>query len=230
MPRWAYDTKSHRYRNLDNGLYVSYDQVIAWSWAEATATGDVVAALGMQVGQGVLRVQDWQTLMRREIKDEYVRQYLVGRGGLAQMTPRDWGIIGHMLRTQYQFLDNFAQDVAAGRLSPAQIVARARLYIYSAQQARERARTEAFGMPVLPAYPGDGQTECVTHCRCNWIINPVQDGWEAQWRLDPAAESCHDCPINAGLWNPLFVPSGMTPRQEQVWRQREIMRMQEARV
>jgi len=226
MPRWGYDPKSKRYRNLDTGRYAVFDNVLGWAREYAQASGQVVTVYSRYVAQGMLRVQDWQGLMRDEIKKQYINQYLVGRGGLNQMTQRDWGIIGRALRDQYRFLDGFAADVAAGKLSPAQIQARARMYVDAAHVALERGRAEAFGMPTLPAYPGDGQTQCLTNCRCNWDIQEVRDedgnviGWNATWVLDPHKQEVHcpDCPNNAAVWNHLFVPAGMGPRQAAAWR------------
>lgn len=236
MARWAYDPRSRRYRNLDTGQYVARSTVLDWTEEFLTVSGDSVAGLADLLVNGALTVGDWQGQMREEVKRVYIAEYVAGRGGLQQMTPRDWGIIGRALRDQYHYLDNFAAEVAAGELSPAQIKARARMYIEASHAAFERATAEAWGMPRLPAYPSDGQTTCLTNCRCDWInIREVRNsdgtlhGWEATWKLDDRAEHCADCPANAALWNPLFIPAGMTVREAEVWRAREVTRMLQAR-
>lgn len=235
MPSWGYDPKSNRYRNLTNGQYVSHDTVIEWADAFADATKEVLADYASQLASGTLRLDQWQALMREEIRRQYIDQYLAGRGAIGQMTQQDWGIIGRMLRDQYHYLDDFAADIAAGKLTEGQIRARSQMYIDAAHEAFERARCQAFGMPLLPAYPADGQTQCLTHCKCNWIIEPVyerqgrrkvQTGWNAFWRLNPAVH-CPDCPENEKLWSPLFVPAGMTPAEADIWRAQEIDRMLE---
>ena len=101
--------------------------------------------------------------MRLAIKNEHLAQYMVGRGGKAQMTPRDYGIIGAILKEQYRYLDGFAADLAAGKLTPAQAIARARLYILNAQQSFWRGRSQAPGLPRLPPYPAAGDTECLVN-------------------------------------------------------------------
>jgi hypothetical protein len=235
MP-WTYDPNVKRYRR-PNGRFVDQETVIDWAYAYADASRDVVQTLTGYAFQGTLRVPDWQTAMRRAVKNQYINQYLAGRGGMEQMTQRDWGIIGRALRDQYQFLDGFAQDLADGVITEAQAKARARMYIEAGHAAFERGRAEAFGMPLLPAYPSDGQTICLTNCRCNWIIEEVRDndgnliGWNATWRLDlsPKVKHCTDCPSNAALWAPLFVPAGMTPSEARAWRAEEQDRMREAR-
>ncbi|MBN2003055.1 MAG: hypothetical protein JXA21_06830 [Anaerolineae bacterium] len=234
-PRWGYNPQLKRYVNLSNGQILSYDQVFEWALVVREGAGDAIATWAGMVANGQLRMPEWQRVMREQIKTVYLNQYMAGKGGRSQMTPRDYGIIGRRLRDQYGRLDGFAADVAAGKLSTAQIINRARMYIDSAQQALVRGRTEAFGMPVLPAYGGDCQTQCCTHCLCDWVIEEVRDaegnltGWNATWRLRQEAHHCPDCPENARLWNPLFVPAGMSSREAERWRRREQERMLQAR-
>jgi len=111
--------------------------------------------------------------MREAIKDEYTQQYLLGRGGLSQMTQADWGSIGGMVADQYRYLGGFAREVAVGNLSEAQVAARSRMYINSGREAFERAR---------------GRTE--------------DEADEVAWTLNPA-EHCPDCLDLAALgWQP----------------------------
>ncbi len=236
MPDWTYDPRPGIRKYRLRGTYVSHAQVLEWAYDYAVKSGDVVASLSSLVANGRLRVDHWQSTLRNEIKHQFVNQYVAGKGGIQQMTQRDWGAVGRMLRDQYQFLDDFAADFAAGRLSEAQIQARARMYIEAGHQAFERGRAEAFGLPTLPAYPGDGQTTCLTRCYCNWDHEDVIEdgqivGWNATWVLDPrkAEVHCPDCPANAKLWAPLFVPAGMTPAEARRWRAQEIEKMLAAR-
>jgi len=234
MPTWSYDPTRHQYRDLGTGHYVSHSTIIEWAYAYADASIDVMDTLSGLLWNGQLGVGQWQSAMRQAVKTQYVNQYIAGRGGLAQMTQRDWGALGRMLRDQYGYLDGFAEDVAAGRVSEAQLRDRAKLYIDAAHEAFERGRAEAFGLPTLPAYPADGQTSCITRCRCNWIIKPVLKdgvviGWSLTWRLEPKAKHCADCPSNAKIWGPLFVPAGMTTAEAREWRLAEQDRMFAAR-
>jgi len=66
-------------------------------------------------------------------------------------------------------------------------------------------------LPELPAYPGDGQTICLTNCACSWQIEEVYEGevltgWDCYWTLGIVkTEHCDDCLDNTGKWNPLFI-------------------------
>lgn len=103
-----------------------------------------VERLSDRLESGNLSIADWQERMRREIKDLHRTQYIVGKGGVDQMTPRDWGRLGSDLRwMQYRKLDGFALDIADGKLSPAQISARSKMYMDASNKQYWRGKTEA---------------------------------------------------------------------------------------
>ena len=120
------------------------------------------------------------------------------------MTQADYGRLGNMLRNQYGFLDRFAQEIAAGNISQAQIAARAKMYFASATQAFERAQAAGRGIQ-LSQYPGSGQTQCMSNCKCSLRFEEKETTWEVTWRLG-VAEHCDDCVALASSWNPLVVP------------------------
>jgi len=225
MPRWAYDDRIHNYRDLDSGRILSRRKALVWTSDFLEETGEDAVTVANLLIDGALNVGDWHQRMRDLIKSTYISEYMAGRGGLNQMTPRDWGILGYDIRDQYQYLDNFAQQIANGELTPGEIRRRASMYISGAHQMYERGKTEARGMPRLPAYPADGNQECLTNDRCTWKIVRTPSGWDASWLLDPNAEHCSDCPANARIWNPLKVPAGMTEIEADLWRARERERM-----
>ena len=119
------------------------------------------------------------------------------------MTQSDWGRVGGLLSNQYRYLDNFAQEIANGTLTEAQIGARSGLYVDSATQAFERAKA-ASRFLVLPNYPGDGTSLCMANDKCTWVIQEFDNRWEAYWTLSPA-EHCQVCLDRATLWNPLVI-------------------------
>jgi hypothetical protein len=107
---------------------------------------------------------------------------------------------------QTHFLEGWVADIAkAGRLVGG--AGRAAMYGESLGQVYQRAyflaRGSRVGLPDLPAYPRDGSTVCLTHCRCQWkIVKRAGDLYEATWRLGQA-EHCSDCLKRSQEWNPL---------------------------
>ena len=94
-------------------------------------------AAALEVGADV---DAWYQAMKREIKRAHLQATIAGRGGLRRMTPADYGRVGRTLRDEYAYLRQFARDVEAGRLSSAQIAARARLYSNHIQTSFWRGR------------------------------------------------------------------------------------------
>ena len=226
MP-WNWNTSSHRYHDSATGRFMGKAEVLGYvqdsldtarTAPASTLTGGVNSAgtdlLSNLVSNGMMNPRDWHEMMREEIKREYIREYLLGRGGLGSMTSKDWGSIGGMLADQYRYLKDFAKLVSEGALSEGQIRARAAMYMNSAREGFERGQARSYGVPdgALPAHPGDGQTQCLTNCACNWLFEEVYDeqdnllGWNCYWTLGIVkTEHCPDCLENTGKWNPLFI-------------------------
>jgi hypothetical protein len=149
-------------------------------------------------------LQQWVLEMRRQTKTAYINEYLLARGGRGNMTQRDWGRLGGLLKRQYEYIQNFARDIDAGKASGGQIRTRARMYVNGATQAFERAKAESQGLPRLPQYPGDGQTQCRSNCQCGLHYEETDTHWNVFWRLG-VAEHCPDCVRLAEEWKPLVV-------------------------
>jgi hypothetical protein len=166
---WAWNPDTAQYTLIAEEAPVA---VLGWV-GQATYSQDAIRAsstatdfMASFLGDGTLPPDQWYQLMRQEIKEEYIRQYLLGRGGRAQMAAADWGSIGGQLREQYRYLDRFYEQVKAGELSEAQIRARSAMYVRSGREAFERGKARAIG---------------------------ETDYTEVWWKLNPAAENCPDC-------------------------------------
>lgn len=205
MPEpWRWDDKVKRYRD-PTGKFISPKNMLSIRDQFLERRMGIVNGLGDDLATGKINVQQWVYNMRQEIKRAYLGEYELGVGGRNMMTQADYGRVGGQLKRQYEYLNNFAKEIQDGKLSQAQIQMRSRMYIDGATQSYERARSASMGMPLLPAYPGDGQTICRSNCKCNWKIEKVDSGWECYWQLG-IAEHCPDCVSNSQKWNPLYIP------------------------
>lgn len=205
MPPYIYDPDLHRYRDTANGKLVSFNTVMGMSEASMSAGFAAVEEITERYLLQVIDLDDWEKLGLGAIKREAIRQYALGRGGLAQMTAKDWGIVGRYLRDEYEFFAAFKADILAGKLSEAQIRQRIAYYIEHAGYLFERGKT--WFLPRLPAYPKDCNTACCFNCKCYWEIVQVEGGYDLYWRTT-AAESCDDCIDRAGLYAPLQIRNG----------------------
>lgn len=197
---WAWNPDTAQYTLVAEGNPVA---VLGWV-GQAAYSQDAIRAsttatdfLASFLSDGTLPPDQWYQLMRQEIKEEYIRQALLGRGGRAQMASADWGSIGGQLREQYRYLDRFYEQIKAGELSEAQIRERSAMYVRSGREAFERGKAravveagydeelwvvnhalencedclafEAEGWQEIGyfPYPGEGATRCLTNCGCH---------------------------------------------------------------
>lgn len=204
LPEWLYDTNIYQYQKLKSGRGITRKSIESARDEFLNRLSGEIDALNAKLVTGQVTIQDWVTQMRANIRQAYISEYVFARGGINMMSQEDWGRIGGILREQYSYLDNFAREIADGKLTPAQIQMRARMYIQSATEAFERGKAAARGLS-LPAYPGDGKTQCGVNCKCNWSIREDEFRYYCYWQLNPA-EHCSDCIINSQRWNPLILP------------------------
>lgn len=134
---------------------------------------------------GTVTVGQWQAAIRDLIKQTVIQQYATGAGGIKQLTSRDFGSIGGIIADQCRYLDGFAAEIAAGELTPGQILTRVRMYINSAREAYNRAKARAFGLTwnKLPQYPGDGRTACLCITTPDKLVYTI-DGYKPMIEID----------------------------------------------
>jgi len=198
-PTYTWDSNAARYRSKATGRFVSEKAILAdIERYNERAVSDAVGELTDRLIDGRLDLADWQRRMAREIKDSYVVNLQVGRGGVAQTGFSDYGRIGGRLRFQYQKLNDFAAEIQLGDLTEAQIRVRARMYAMAPRTAYFDGKTAAkidggythearklnpaehcedcitlaaLGrQPIgtLPE-PGDGSTACRTNDKCEKV-------------------------------------------------------------
>jgi hypothetical protein len=204
-----WDPVQANYRDADNNLLTEGDIRALLGRFLERQRGRAEAAT-RQLTTGELTVPEWETEMRWIIKNSVGAAYMLGRGGRNAMEIRDWGRVGRMAASQYRFLNQFAAQLVAGSVSEGRAIARAMLYPLSAKQAQSSGYTRAIGGPDLPAYPGDGSTQCLGNCLCSWSLEQTTladgaAGWNAYWRDQRGPNECDDCLRRGQEWNPLVV-------------------------
>ena len=197
----------YRYRDAATGRFVGQGQVNDASGTSVESAQDLARVSGAALVNGDVTLGAWQRDFRQQIKDEYIRQYGLGIGGVDQMTAVDRGSIGGMLAEQYRYLDRLVAQTAAGEVSPARLIQRSMMYLNSSREALFRAMGRARGIETgeAPAHPGDGSTQCLTNCLCAWVYQRRGNEWNLFWTLSPA-EHCPTCLERAEIWNPYVVP------------------------
>jgi hypothetical protein len=206
--RWLWNQARqvyNRFRGERVDRTVTPDPIVRDRFIARPEWGGFIEESSRALTEGQISIQRWQMDFRQALRRSYIDQYLLARGGRDNMTAADWGRLGGMLREQYGWMDRFAQQMAAGEMSPNQVASRMQMYFNSSRESFERGRAAALGIPRLPAYPGDGSTQCRTNCQCSWDITEAEDEWLAYWRLG-VAEHCPDCVRRSQEWAPYRIP------------------------
>lgn len=199
-PLWYWDDSVKRYRSPETGRFIGIDQMNGLRAEFMTVQKTRMEGVTTVYNAGTIDIFTYEKQVKDILRQTYIDNYVMGKGGRNMMTQADWGSVGGMLKEQYRYMNPFLEQIARGELSQAQINARLKMYINSASEAFWRGFTSDIPLD-LPAYPGDGSTACLVNCQCQWHIVPVSGGYDAYWRLG-VAEHCPDCVERARIWNP----------------------------
>ncbi len=142
--------------------------------------------------------------MREEIKDMHRTGATIARGGHKQMTQADWGWTGPQVRKQYEYLDNFANDIVSGKQPlDGRMIQRSKLYGQAARGTHEdmKRRMSAQsgfdeerrmlgaadhcddcleatgrGWQKIGTLPRIGDSQCTTNCHCRFVFRNSHTG------------------------------------------------------
>ena len=199
---YTYIRELRRYRNDETGKFVSRSTVLAYVDEITFAADDRINSLVKQWKDGTISASDFGEKMKAEIKQAHIVQACLGKGGRSEMAKSDWGSLGRTLREQYKYMNGFVSDLDSGRytVESGQIEVRAQMYMRAARQSFEKAYAATWGIKKLPAYPGDGQSPCVTSCRCNWSFSQVGEEVHAKGNSVSAASICDVSKTRGQVW------------------------------
>lgn len=200
LSRYGYDPRSLRYRDLVNGQYVASAQVRAAIDSVINAETVKVRGLAESLLAGKLSLADWQVQMAAQLKQLYVAAGIVANGGIASMSQADYGYLGSLIKKQYQYLQNFASEIASGKQPlDGTLAARAALYTEAARALYEDARGRAAqlaGLDLERSVLGIAD-------HCSGCLDAADQGWQPIGTVTPIGERnclarCH-CTMEYGV-------------------------------
>lgn len=169
----------------------------------------IQTATAAQLEGGSLKA--WQSAMEKAISTAYTAAYitaaaerlgvppdspLISRQRLSRAERAD---IARAVDRQLQYLRGFAIDIAAGKLSPAQIAARANLYGPAIRAFYYQQRWGAWDIPqdLIP-----GNQACRSNCKCSISVADNGDGTGLLTRVMGGNEvnHCTECPDLEGSY------------------------------
>lgn len=127
---WSYDPISGRYRG-ENGRFLSKAAIEALVDGRIKKLNGQLQDFTRRLIDGNITIDQWQGSVREALKPAHLQATMVGVGGKDALSQSDYGRIGQRLRAEYSYLQNFASDILAGRVSGAMALARVGLYAES---------------------------------------------------------------------------------------------------
>jgi hypothetical protein len=185
---FTFDPQSARYRDSVSGKFVPAAEVRGAVDVVIEQTSQRLQQITGGLQNGTLTIDDWRGLMAAEIKSLHLATASAAMGGWNQMAPADWGWVGQRLRTQYQYLDGFAQDVASGKqMMDGTLAVRASLYALAATGTnREMERRQA---RLRGEQQERNQLGAADHCP--GCLDQTARGWQPIGSLMPVgSRSC----------------------------------------
>lgn len=181
---YTWDDLSGRYRDA-RGRYVSESTVRRVVDAVADAASDRLAMASQALLDGRMSLAAWQVEAQQTIRLAHVATAVLAHGGSSQMSPARWGAIGPEVRAQYQYLRDFAQQIADGR-QPLNggLTARARQYGQASRSTFENTRRR--GMQER----GYRYERSVLHPaeHCGLCVQEAGKGWQPIGSLIPIGQ------------------------------------------
>ena len=165
---FGWNAIAHRYYDLQTGVFVSKAAVREGLEAVIDSSALNMNAVTQSLIDGNISLAAWQTEMMSQIKLSHVASAALANGGFAQMSQADWGATGQLIREQYDFLRNFAREIADGT---------------QAMDGRALVRSDLYADAANTTY---------------WNMNTrsfTQDGYDEERRIldSDRSTSCDDC-------------------------------------
>ncbi len=157
---------SGRYRDTATGRFVPSATVRRELDTYLRNSDDAARSLSQSLRGGELSLADWELAMRREVKRTHLNAIALERGGYANMTQADYGRAGQIIRMQYGYLHQFAEDIASGKQRlDGTIDRRARLYTQAGRETFYKSKHAARADDVTKVrsirHASDSCDECI---------------------------------------------------------------------
>jgi len=161
--------------------------------------------------EGMSYLETWRLEMLALLSRYHIAAYMLGSGN-PNLSQGDWDIIEGYYTTQETYLNAFAAEMLTAGAIVTTLQARALMYAGAITAPYWNGNTPEL---QLPAYPGDGSSECLSNDRCMWDVKTLDaeaGNYDAYWVLEgvnPDGRNCETCLERARSWNPLQIRNGV---------------------
>lgn len=182
--RFRYVTGAMRYRDLTTGKFVAPSTVKRAIQGTIRKARARMRSLALELDARTIRLDAWQRDTAAELKLLHVANAMIGTGGLAAMTPADYGRVGARLRFEYGRLQRFAEQLKAREFTQRAFLARVEMYCnaggvsyaaaredaaYTAGMEEERNKLGPREDHCESSPDGSGRPGCLDLTRLGWV-------------------------------------------------------------
>jgi hypothetical protein len=196
-PEYAFNSNAARYIDVKSGRFVPANTVRDAINQVITKTETSFKEAAQKLVDRQSSVKEFQATMTGNIKTLALATSIAAKGGFANMTPADYGRVGAEVKQQYQFLQNFCNELANGKQGlDGRVVTRAAMYAQAswaisqeiarrnledsareieekrvlgiADHCRNCLDDAAAGWQPLGTLPKIGNSLCRVRCRCHF--------------------------------------------------------------
>ena len=182
--------------------------------ASIAASRAALEALGQELLDGDITMDEFADLFKGEMKAEYIRQYVYGVGGVENMTADDWATVAKDLEEQYKYAAEFFDEIDSAAQADDEgqsllaLFWRFGLYAASATSVYELANTLM--------HERDGYTEEKwildeqIEDHCGDCIDYQDMGWQTIGTFPEPGDGTTACKKNCGCYKLHRRPDGTT--------------------
>lgn len=173
-PEYSYSPLTRRYRDISTGKFVKATEVRAAVDQVILGAKASIQDLALSLQAGKLTLAEWQVQTAQALKTLHVASAVAANGGFANMSQADYGFTGNLIKQQYQFLQQFANDIASGKQKlDGTLLNRVNLYVEAARgtfedMARRVAKIGGLTEERRILGPADHCSDCTTDANKSW--------------------------------------------------------------
>lgn len=186
MTTWQFSTKTQRYKDTKTGKFLSAEKLTQLLRTNNSQLSEALSGIADLIVSDKITVGEWEQQTATILKNLHIQSYLLGKGGKAALTQRDYGLIGQKLQVQYRYLRGLSTDLILGRLSEKQFRARTQLYV---NKSSAMFHAGVFEAHKAAGFMFERRVQSALES-CQSCINYAAVGWVAIGTLPNPSDRC----------------------------------------
>jgi len=177
LPGYRYNKSAARYISNKTGRFVARSSILSLLDGEVLQREMEVGRLTQAFMSGQISPSVFTARFRAELLQAHLQFGALGAGGWDRLTQADYGRMGGILQADYRRINGFAQDIISGKISEAQALNRAGMYMGNAR--REYWHTYRGNYPIpKPGYTIIERRVLGTAEHCPSCLDYAGQGWQ----------------------------------------------------